>query len=111
MPGGSNSAVAEYAVTAASTLLRRFAWADAEIKAGNYAAVPRPHGGRQSRRHRGLLVGVVGFGMIGRAVAQAFVNAGCRICYFDPAPADPAAAQASGAQAMPLDELLRPPTW
>ena len=37
VPGGSNSAVAEYAVTAASMLLRRFAWADAEIKAGNYA--------------------------------------------------------------------------
>ncbi len=35
--GGSNSAVAEYVVTTASTLLRRFAWADAEIKAGNYA--------------------------------------------------------------------------
>src|SRR3954463_4508365 len=35
--GGSNSAVAEYAVTAASMLLRRLAWADAEIKAGNYA--------------------------------------------------------------------------
>ena len=32
--GGSNSAVAEYAVTAVSMLLRRFAWADAEIKAG-----------------------------------------------------------------------------
>ena len=28
--GGSNSAVAEYAVTTASMLLRRFAWADAE---------------------------------------------------------------------------------
>ena len=33
--GGSNSAVAEYAVTAASTLLRRMAWSDAEIKNGN----------------------------------------------------------------------------
>src|SRR5438874_6364343 len=32
VPGGSNSAVAEYAVTTASMLLRRFAWADAEIK-------------------------------------------------------------------------------
>ena len=37
VPGGSNSAVAEYAVTTASMLLRRLAWADAEIKAGNYA--------------------------------------------------------------------------
>ena len=35
VPGGSNSAVAEYVVTAASTLLRRLAWADAELKAGN----------------------------------------------------------------------------
>ena len=36
--GGSNGAVAEYVVTTASTLLRRFAWADAEIKTGNYVA-------------------------------------------------------------------------
>ena len=35
--GGSNNAVAEYTVAAASMLLRRFAWADAEIKAGDYA--------------------------------------------------------------------------
>ena len=38
VPGGSNSALAEYTVTTASMLLRRFAWADAEIKRGNYAA-------------------------------------------------------------------------
>ena len=31
-------AVAEYAVTAATLLLRRLAWADAEIRTGNYAA-------------------------------------------------------------------------
>ena len=55
----------------------------------------------------GLLVGVVGLGVIGLAVAQAFAKAGCRVCYYDPAPADPQAAQALGAQAMPLDELLR----
>src|ERR1700675_2290956 len=38
VPGGSNAAVAEYAVTTASLLLRRFAWASAEIANGNYAA-------------------------------------------------------------------------
>jgi len=38
VPGGSNSAVAEYCVTSASLLLRRMSWADREIKAGNYAA-------------------------------------------------------------------------
>ena len=31
VPGGSNSAVAEYAVTSASMLLRRLSWANAEI--------------------------------------------------------------------------------
>ena len=36
VPGGSNTAVAEYVVTAASVLLRGLAWADAEIRAGRY---------------------------------------------------------------------------
>src|ERR1700688_2057585 len=36
VPGGSNSAIAEYAVTVASVLLRRFGWAGAESRAGNY---------------------------------------------------------------------------
>ena len=77
--GGSNSAVAEYAVTTASMLLRRFAWADAEIKAGNYAKFRAPHGGRQSRRaRRAAWSGIVGFGTIGRAVAQAFHRMGAK---------------------------------
>ncbi len=50
--GGSNAAVAEYAVTTASVLLRRFAWSDAEIKQGNYAKFRAPHAGGQSRRAR-----------------------------------------------------------
>ena len=99
VPGGSNGALAEYAVTdrfdAAAALrlgrrrdqarqLRRF---PRQLVADNLAGI------------EGLLVGVVGLGMIGLAVAQAFAKAGCRICYFDPAPADPLAAQAMGAEA------------
>ena len=53
-------------------LLRRFAWADAEIKARQLREVPRPHGGGQSGRHRRAAGRPVGFGTIGRAVAQAF---------------------------------------
>ncbi len=107
VPGGSNSAVAEYAVTTASMLLRRFAWSDSEIKRGNYAAFRAQLMAANLAGIEGLLVGVVGLGVIGLAVAHAFAKAGCRICYYDPAPADPQAAQALGAQAMPLDELLR----
>jgi phosphoglycerate dehydrogenase-like enzyme len=107
VPGGSNSAVGEYAVSTASVLLRRFAWSDAEIKRGNYAAFRAKLMAANLAGIEGLLVGIVGFGIIGVAVAQAFAKAGCRVCYYDPAPSDSKAAVAMGAQAMPLDELLR----
>jgi phosphoglycerate dehydrogenase-like enzyme len=106
MPGGSNSAVAEYAVTTASMLLRRFAWADAEIRKGNYAPFRARMVADNLAGLEGLLVGVVGFGTIGAAVAEAFHKAGARICYHDPALRDSAPAIAIGAEALPLDELL-----
>src|SRR5579864_3727517 len=70
VPGGSNSAVAEYAVTAASMLLRRFAWADAEIRRGNYREVRARMIADNLSGLEGLTVGVVGLGVIGLAVAQ-----------------------------------------
>ena len=107
VPGGSNSAVGEYGVATASMLLRRFGWADAEIKRGNYAAFRARLLADNLAGIEGLLVGVIGLGVIGAAVAQAFAKAGCRICYFDPAPQATKAAKATGAQSMPLDDLLR----
>ncbi len=107
VPGGSNSALAEYAVTTASVLLRRFAWADAEIRAGNYQNFRARIVADNLAGLSGMLVGVVGLGIIGLAVAQAFHRAGCRICYYDPAPRDPAAAKSMDAQSLPLEEVLQ----
>src|ERR1700730_17417044 len=107
VPGGSNSAIAEYAVTTASILLRRFVWADTEIRAGNYQAFRARMVSDNLSGLDGLLVGVIGLGTIGLAVAQAFHRAGCRIRYFDPAPRDTAAARAIGAESLSLDELLK----
>jgi len=104
--GGSNGAVAEYAVTAAATLLRRFAWADAEIKAGNYAGFRARMVGNNLAGLEGVLVGIVGFGAIGMAVAKAFAASGCRVCYHDPAPRDAKAGEAIGAEPMALNALL-----
>ena len=106
VPGGSNGAVAEYAVTAAAMLLRRLAWSNAEIRSGHYAAIRARLiadnvGGLDS-----LTVGVVGFGTIGAAVAEAFQHAGCRLVYYDPALQQGAAAQRLGATPLPLDDLL-----
>jgi phosphoglycerate dehydrogenase-like enzyme len=104
VPGGSNAAVAEYVVTAASMLLRRLAWADAEIKAGRYQQFRARMVADNLAGLQGLKVGIVGLGTIGLAVAQAFRAHGCRLAYFDPAPKDPAAAR--DMEALPLDELL-----
>jgi len=107
VPGGSNTAVADYAVTSASVLLRRFAWADREIRAGNYAKFRGRMMVDNLSGLDGLTVGVVGLGTIGLAVAHAYHQRGCSILYFDPAPREKAAADAIGARAAPLDELLR----
>ena len=101
--GGSNGAVAEYAVTAASMLLRRLAWADTEIKAGNYAKFRARMVADNLAGIEGLQVGLIGFGTIGRAVAEAFARIGAKVCFFDPAAAD---AKGVDARAMSLDELL-----
>lgn len=107
VPGGSNAAVSEYAVTTAATLTRRFAWSDREIKAGNYAAFRARMVADNLAGLQGLLVGVVGAGIVGTAVAQAFHRAGARIAYFDPAPRDVAALDAIGAKSMALDDLVK----
>jgi phosphoglycerate dehydrogenase-like enzyme len=107
VPGGSNSALAEYVLTVSSLLLRRFAWADAEIKRGNYAAFRSRLVAENLSGLGGLLVGVVGLGTIGIAVARAFAQMNCRLCYYDPSSADPQAARDLAAEAMPLAKLLR----
>jgi phosphoglycerate dehydrogenase-like enzyme len=106
VPGASNAAVAEYVVATTSTLLRRFAWADAEVKAGNYA----PYRARMIADNLagidGLLVGLVGFGTIGRAVARAIQAMGAKLCFYDPAPVDAAVAASLDARPVSFDELL-----
>ena len=106
VPGGSNSAVAEYAVAAALTVMRRLAWSSAEIKAGRYAEMRSRMVADNLTGLEGLTVGVVGLGTIGMAVAAGFAAHGSRIVYFDPAPREPAAAAQAGYLAVTLDQLI-----
>jgi phosphoglycerate dehydrogenase-like enzyme len=105
VPGGSNSAVAEYVVTAASILLRRFAWADAEIRAGHYREFRARMVSDNLSGLDGLNVGAVGMGVIGLAVAEAFHKRGCKVFYHDPAPRKPSTAPSLDAKSLSLDEL------
>jgi phosphoglycerate dehydrogenase-like enzyme len=106
-PGGSNSAVAEYVVTAASVLLRRFAWAHTEIRAGRYSEFRARMVAGNLAGLDGLVVGIIGLGVIGLAVAEAFHQRGCQICYYDPEPRDPHAAASLSAKSVSLDELWK----
>ena len=106
-PDGSNSAVAEYAVASAIYFLRRLGWGNDEIREANYV----PFRGRMLADNlpglEGLVVGVVGFGTVGYAVAEAFERFGCQILYTDPVERSSEAAGKLGAKAVPLDELLK----
>jgi phosphoglycerate dehydrogenase-like enzyme len=106
VPAASNNSVAEYVVAAAVMLLRRLAWADREVRNGNYSQCREALVAGNFSGLEGLLAGVVGLGTIGMAVATAFHKMGCRICYYDPAPRDRAAAEAVGARPVSLHELL-----
>lgn len=106
VPGGSNSAVSEWALTSASLLLRRMTWSNDEIRAGHYDAFRKRMLADNLAGIEGLLVGVVGLGVIGMAVAHSFHRMGARIACFDPAPRDAKALAAIYATPMSLDDLL-----
>ena len=106
VPGGSNDAIAEYAVSCALTLLRRFPQSTKAIRNGDYAAFRKQLLGDNVEGLDGLLVGIVGMGVIGTAVARRFKQSGARIAYYDPAPGQPVAASALQAEALDLGELL-----
>jgi phosphoglycerate dehydrogenase-like enzyme len=107
VPAGSNDAVAEYAITAASVLLRRFFLADTEIRRGHYRDFRARMIADSLLGLEGLTVGIVGFGIIGVAVAAAFHRRACAILYYDPAPRDVRAGEGLAAKATSFEELLR----
>lgn len=106
VPGGSSTAIAEYAVSSALTLLRRTLWANGELRKGNYVEARSRMVSEYLAGLEGLTVGLVGLGVIGMSVAAAFHSMGAQIIYHDPAPRDPHLVGQLHARALPLAELL-----
>ena len=104
--GGSNHAVAEYAVGSTLILLRRIAWANAEIRDGRYDEARSRMIADSLSGLSGLTVGVVGLGSIGHAVALAFKSMGGRIVFYDPEVADSDVSSELEARRLSLLELL-----
>ena len=106
VPAANTAEVAEYVLFATGTLLRRLAFADREIRAGRYAEARATLTPASVHSLHSRTVGIVGLGHIGLAVARLMQAVGACVCYADPSPADPAAADALGLTRLALDDLL-----
>ena len=78
---------------------------------GNYAAFRARMVADNLAGLDGLLVGLVGFGAIGMAVAQAFAALGCRVCYTIRRRATPKRLRRSAPSRWRSTRCSPPPTW
>jgi D-3-phosphoglycerate dehydrogenase len=101
---GSNAGpVAELTIALILGVYRRLAQVDAALRRGVWLKAEMREIGYQIA---GMTVGLVGFGNIGRKVAQRLRGFDCRVVYFDERRADAATETALGASLVPLERLL-----
>ena len=93
--------VAEHAIALLLTLARRTATYDESVRAGEW----RIDAGMPMHRIAGSVLGVVGFGHIGRAVVARALGLGMRVLVADRS-AEVAEVAAAGAELVELDRLL-----
>ena len=98
-PGAFDDEVADVAMAYTIMLLRRLGVVHDGVRRGEW---PKPAG----RSARGLRMGIVGLGGIGRALARRAAAAGMETLGTDPAPESRAAAEAAGTALAPLDAVL-----
>lgn len=102
--GANAESVAEYVVTAALMLLRGAYFSTRAVEAGTW---PRQMLS-QGREAAGKVLGVVGFGSIGRLTARKAAAIGMRVAGYDAmVPAEDAAWAECGTRRCELDQLLR----
>ena len=96
-PGANSGAVADHTLALILTALRGVAAGDRRVRAGSWTV-------QRTRELGGLTVGVIGFGRIGRGVAERLRGFGCRVLASDPYLTD-AAIEAAGAVPVTPAEL------
>jgi len=101
--GANADSVAEYVIAVALMLLRGAYFSSGEVAGGAWPREPLTKG----REGGGKLLGLVGFGSIGRLTARKAFALGMRVVAFDPqvGPSDAAWSQA-GVQPVELDALI-----
>ena len=106
-PGANITTVAEFTVAMMIALQRRMAIADREIKAGNYSPIREKLFTGGLKEISDLQLGLVGFGAIGRKVAQVAGLLGAQVSYFDVFRSDRAVEEQLKVIYKDFDDLLR----
>lgn len=103
--GGANAvAVAEHTIMAALALMKQMVWLDAEVRKGEW-----PQQSVRARGHfelAGKTWGILGFGRIGREVAQRLRGWDVTVLYYDVVRAEPATEAELGVTYGAVDDLL-----
>ena len=104
-PEGTTIGVAEHTILLMLAAAKRFSFADAELRRGQWHVNTLR---AVSRELYGKTIGYIGFGRIGQAVAERLKSFGCSGIYADPAVEIPAGTGKSlGVRRGSLDEVLQ----
>lgn len=105
-PGRNVTTVAEFTLALLIALQRRLVVLDREIKAGQYTRAREHFFTSGSREVAEARIGIIGFGRIGRKVAELALSLGASVNYYDVERAPEGLENELGVAFKPLDELL-----
>jgi len=105
-PGRNVTTVAEFTLALLIALQRRLVVSDREIKAGQYTRAREHIFTSGSREVAEARIGIIGFGHIGRKVAELALSLGASVNYYDVERAPERLENELGVAFKPLDELL-----
>src|SRR3989440_2889275 len=103
-PGANAVAVAEHTILLMLALLKQFVAAESSVRQGNWPMIELAQAGLGELSN--AKVGLVGFGNIGRAVAERLAPFGSRLLYMSRHAVDPATDHQFGLHHASLDDLL-----
>ena len=106
-PGRNVTTVAEFTLALLIALQRRLVVSDREIKAGQYTRAREHFFKSGSREVSEARIGIIGFGEIGRKVAELASSLGATVSYYDVERTSEGLERNLGVAFKPLDELLR----
>jgi phosphoglycerate dehydrogenase-like enzyme len=106
VPGRNVTTVAEFTLALLIALQRRLLVSDREIKAGRYTHARERFFKSGTREVSEARIGIIGFGEIGRKVAQLVLSLGASVSYYDVERASEELETRLGVVFKPLDKLL-----